>query len=433
MSAPALGAVLFLPMTTSTQPRLLLIAPHNSYRIAPYLKAAESLGAAVTIASAGEHSLISVISQGLHIDFSDPEQALSEILTAAEQTPFDAILGSDDMSVALAAAAAKALGLTHNPPEAALFARRKDLARACLQKAGVAVPVHSRIELHQSLSAQLEKLDYPCVLKPLAMSGSRGVIRVDDIESAQSAISRIMGILREVEDPDESDAILAESFIEGREVAYEGLLSGGELTTLAMFDKPDPLNGPFFEESYYISPSRLPHELQEKVKVTVAAACSAYDLKQGPVHAECRIDNDDKVWVLEVAARTIGGECARLVELATGQSLEKLVVAQLLGMQLPRIEFKGGAGVLMIPIPRAGILRRIEGTIEARAIPGVEELVISVRDGHELKPLPEGSSYLGFIYAVAESAEQVEQVLRAAHEKLNIVTAPIFKLQSVST
>ena len=421
-----MGAVLFLPMKTS--PRLLIIAPHSSYRIAPYLQAAESLGVDVTIASAGEHSLISVINKGLHINFAEPEQALSKIILAAEKTPFAGILGTDDMSVALAANAAKALSLAHNPPAAALLARRKDKARACLELAGVAVPKHQRIELTEPTTAQLEVLEYPCVLKPLAMSGSRGVIRVDDIESAQNAIVRIIAILRDVEEPEESTAVLAETFIAGREVAYEGLLSEGKLKTLALFDKPDPLDGPYFEESYYIAPSRLSDEVQKEIKDTIVAACRAYGLQQGPVHAELRIDVNDKAWVMEIAARTIGGECARLVELATGQKLEELVLAQLLNLPLPTIEFKGGAGVLMIPIPRAGILRRIEGTAAARAVSGIEEVVISVRDGHELVPLPEGSSYLGFIYAVANSAAEAESVLREAHGHLNIVTAPLFKI-----
>jgi len=417
-----------MPMHSSTKPRLLIIAPHHSYRIAPYINAAEQLGISITIASAGEHSIISVINKGLHIDFSDQQQAQSAILAASKKTPFQAVLGTDDMSVALAANVAKALGLMHNPPEAALLARRKDHARACLHSAGVAVPAHQRVELSQSIPAQLEKLQYPCVLKPLAMSGSRGVIRVDDIEAAQKAINRIMTILREVDVADEAEAILAETFIEGREVAYEGILSNGVLTSLALFDKPDLLNGPYFEETYYISPSRLPVSIQQQVTQTVLDACQAYGLQHGPVHAELRIDAEDNVWVLEVAARTIGGECARLVELATGQPLEKLVLAQLFEMKLPTLEFHGGAGVLMIPILQAGILRRIEGISAARAVADIEELVISVRDGHELVPLPEGSSYLGFIYAVADSAAKAELALREAHSKLKIVTAPVFKL-----
>ena len=429
-----MGAVLF-PATENiamkaSPPRLLLIAPHNSYRIAPYIEAASRLGVEVTIASAGEHSLIDVISHGLHIDFSNHSEAIATLLSAARKTPFDAVLGSDDVSVGIAAELACELGLKHNPPAAAIYTRRKDRARQCLQMAGVPIPDFQRIELNQSISNQLERLAFPCVLKPLAMSASRGVIRVNNLDEAHAAVTRIMTILRDVPLAEEREAILAEGFIGGREVAYEGILDSGELKCLAVFDKPDPLNGPYFEETYYITPSRLPVQIQAQVHQIVSGACQAYGLKQGPVHAELRIDEQGRGWVMEVAARTIGGECARLVELATGQPLEDLVLAQLLGLDLQTVTFEGGAGVLMIPIPRGGILRRIEGLSDARAVDGIEELVISVRDGHELVPLPEGSSYLGFIYAVAEDAAAAEAALREAHSRLKIVTAPLFKLQA---
>ena len=419
-----------MPMSSTDKPRLLIIAPHHSYRIAPYLHAAEQLGARVTIASAGEHSLISVINEGLHIDFSNEEKALAEILDVATRTPFSAVLGTDDISIALAAQVAKALGLSHNDPDAASISRRKDKARHCLSSAAVAVPEYTCIRLDSPLTEQLDSLHYPCVLKPIAMSGSRGVIRVDDKESARRAVNRIMTILREVEREEEKTTILAEQFIAGVEVAYEGLLANGQLETLAIFDKPEPLNGPYFEETYYITPSRLPEQVQEAVKQTVQDACRAYGLVQGPVHAEVRIDRHDRVWVLEVAARTIGGECARLVELVTGQALEKLVLAQLLDREIACEPFSGGAGILMIPIPRAGILRRVEGIAAARAVPGIVELVISVREGHELVPLPEGSSYLGFIYAHSASAAEAEAALRDAHRHLRIITAPVFRIES---
>lgn len=410
--------------------RLLLLAPHNSYRIAPYLHAAKELGIEVTIASAGKHSLVSEISEGLHIDFSEPGAAVALLHAAHQLTPFSAVLGSDDHSVELASQVAQTLGLPHNPPGAAAIARRKDKARACLQAAGVNIPAHLRIDLKQSLANQITNIPYPCVLKPLAMSASRGVIRVDDEEGFLKAAARIETILRDTTHEEEGRYLLVEEYIEGIEVAYEGMLDKGELQQLALFDKPDALQGPYFEETYYITPSRHSKSQQQAVHKTVAAACHGYGLQQGPVHAELRIDAQDRVWVMEVAARTIGGECARLVELATGQRLETLVLAQALGRDVPQKLFSGGAGVLMIPIPKAGILRRVEGTLDAQSIKGIEELVISVREGHELVPVPDGSSYLGFIYAVAEDAQQAEQALREAHAKLNIVTAPLFRLQA---
>jgi biotin carboxylase len=340
------------------------------------------------------------------------------------------VIGSDDHSIELASRVAQVLGLPHNPPGAAAIARRKDKARACLQVAGVNVPAHFRIDLQQSLAEQAGELRYPCVLKPLAMSASRGVIRVDDDAAFFQAAARIETLLRDVEHEEEGRYLLVEEYIEGIEVAYEGMLDKGKLQQLALFDKPDALQGPYFEETYYITPSRHSESLQQAVHETVAAACHAYGLQQGPIHAELRIDAQGQVWVMEVAARTIGGECARLVELATGQRLETLVLAQALGQEVPRKMFSGGAGVLMIPIPRAGILRRVEGTLDAQAVKGIEELVISVREGHELVPVPDGSSYLGFIYAVAEDAQKAEQALREAHAKLNIVTAPLFRLHA---
>ncbi|WP_126456659.1 ATP-grasp domain-containing protein [Sulfuriflexus mobilis] len=409
--------------------RLLLLAPHNSYRIAPYLQAAAELGVEVTIASAGKHSLVSAISEGLHIDFNDPDAAIALLHSVHLATPFDAVMGSDDHSVELASQVAEALGLPHNPPGAAAIARRKDKARACLQSAGVRVPAHFQLDLHHSLAGQINAVRYPCVLKPLAMSASRGVIRVDDEEGLLKAAARIETLLRDTKDEEEGRYVLVEDYIEGLEVAYEGMLDKGLLQQLALFDKPDALQGPYFEETYYITPSRHEIALQQAAHETVAAACQAYGLQQGPVHAELRMDAEGKLWVMEVAARTIGGECARLVELATGQRLETLVIAQALGQVIPQKEFSGGAGVLMIPIPKAGILRRVEGTLAAQAVEGIEELVISVREGHELVPVPDGASYLGFIYAVAEDAPQAEQALRAAHAKLTIVTAPLFGIE----
>lgn len=417
-------------MVAALPPRLLLLAPHNSYRIAPYLQAAKELGVEVTIASAGKHSLVAAISEGLHIDFNEPAAAIALLRAAHLSTPFSAVIGSDDHSVELASQVAQVLGLPHNPPGAAAIARRKDKARACLQAAGVKVPAHFRIDLQQSLAEQASELRYPCVLKPLAMSASRGVIRVDNDASFLQAVARIETLLRDIKHVEEGRYVLVEEYIDGIEVAYEGMLDMGQLQQLALFDKPDALQGPYFEETYYITPSRHSGALQQAVHETVAAACHAYGLQQGPIHAELRIDAQGRVWVMEVAARTIGGECARLVELATGQRLETLVVAQALGQEVPRNMFSGGAGVLMIPIPRAGILRRVEGTLEAQAVNGIEELVISVREGHELVPVPDGSSYLGFIYAVAGDAQQAEQALREAHTKLNIVTAPLFRLQA---
>ncbi|QKQ26039.1 ATP-grasp domain-containing protein [Candidatus Reidiella endopervernicosa] len=259
------------------------------------------------------------------------------------------------------------------------------------------------------------------------MSGSRGVIRVDDQAQLSAAVERVRPMLRDGRGEDEQNMLLVEAYLPGREVALEGMLHRGELSVLALFDKPDPLEGPFFEESYYITPSRFDEATQQSVAEVVVAACHAYGLQEGPVHAELRI-NDAGPWVLEVASRTIGGQCGRLLRFGTGRSLEELVLSQAMGEPLTLQADRGGAGVLMIPIPEAGLLRRVEGLMAANKVEWIEDIEISVREGYELVPLPEGESYLGFIFARAPSPEQAEAALREAHAHLKIVVAPLMKI-----
>ncbi len=390
--------------------------------------AAERRGIEVLIASEAKHSLVSAYAQGLHIDLGDPQSSLQTILREAQRRPFAAVLGSDDASAELAAAAAAELGLPHNPINAVRRARRKDLARARLAEAGVRVPCHWRLDLRRPLAPQIGAIRYPCVLKPLALSASRGVIRADTAAEFMQAAARIQVLLTRagVHEPEERETILVEEFIPGAEVAVEGLLTRGRLEILAIFDKPDPLNGPYFEETYYITPSRLDPTVQQNLREAIAAACTAYGLCEGPIHAECRI-NGQGVWILEVAARTIGGLCGRLLRFGTGHSLEELVLMHALG-ESPALQSEtGGAGVLMIPILQAGILRRVEGVLAAQQVPHVEEVIIDIREGYELVPLPEGASYLGFIFARAPSAAQTEAALRAAHACLRVVVMPLWR------
>ncbi|MDH3371646.1 MAG: ATP-grasp domain-containing protein [Gammaproteobacteria bacterium] len=405
-----------------------MIAPHDSYRTAPFLAAAKAHGIEVLIASEAKHSLVSAYVDGLHLDLGDIQASLQTILREAHRRPFAAVLGSDDASTEIAALAATELGLPHNPTAAVHLARRKDLARDRLTQAGVPVPRHWRLDLRRPLAAQTEDIRFPCVLKPVALAASRGVIRADNLDQLTQAAARIQVLLTRarLREAEERETILVEEFIPGFEVAVEGLLTQGNLEILTIFDKPDPLDGPYFEETYYITPSRLDAPTQKTLRETISAACAAYGLREGPIHAECRI-NDKGVWILEVAARTIGGLCGRLLRFGTGSSLEELVLLHALGEHPELNNETGGAGVLMIPTPQAGILRRVEGVLTAGKVPYIEEVVINVREGYELVPLPEGSSYLGFIFARAPSAEEAEAALRAAHACLRVVVMPLWK------
>lgn len=416
----------------SVTPRILLIAPYSSYRTAPFIAAAERLGVSLLIASQSELPVSTISVQGVNVSFANTEEAFARLMREAERAPFLAVLGSDDATTELAARIAAALGLPHNPPEAVRFAHRKDLARGQLARAGLPVPRHWRIDLRAALAAQIEDVTYPCVVKPVALSASRGVIRANSRGELLAAVARVERIVAAELEGEARHLLLIEEYLPGIEIAVEGMLDAGELQVLAVFDKPDPLEGPFFEETYYVTPSRLDAATQEALQETIAAACRAYGLREGPIHAECRI-NDAGVWILEVAARTIGGLCARLLRFGTGYGLEELVLAQALGRSLPTSDEDGpprAGGVLMLPIERAGILRRIEGIEAARKVPHIEEVHIDVREGYELVPLPEGASYLGFIFARAPTPQEAEAALRAAHAKLRVVVAPLWKMDA---
>lgn len=415
------------------QPRLLLVAAPGSYRTPAYLQAAHRRGVGVLVACEGRHALVGALAGGLHIDLSDPA-AVEVLLAAHRERPFCGVVATDDITVELASRVAARLGLPHNPPEAARCTRRKDLARHALAGSAAGVPEFRILDLGQPLAAQLDGMSWPAVIKPLALSGSRGVIRVDDRAGALAACARVQAILAGEPRHDAFAAthLLLEQFVSGPEVALEGLLVDGELQVLAIFDKPDPLEGPYFEETYYITPSRHPADMQQAVTASVQAACRALGLRAGPVHAELRITAAGCI-IMEVASRTIGGECARLLRAATGHGLEDLVIAHASGQPLAFERPADAAGVLMLPIQRAGILRRIEGIGAARAVPYIEDISIAIREGYELVPLPEGASYLGFMFARAPTPSLVEAALRAAFARLEIVVAPVLRMEDART
>jgi biotin carboxylase len=298
--------------------------------------------------------------------------------------------------------------------------------RERLAAAGVASPRHRVLRTDEDPHAAAREARYPCVLKPTFLSASRGVIRADDAPGFVAAWRRLAGILQEPtvarRGGDAAKEILVEDFVSGVEVALEGLLSRGELRVLALFDKPDALDGPFFEETIYVTPSRHPPGIQEECARTAKAAARALGLMEGPIHAEMRI-NAGGVSVIEIAARSIGGLCSRALRFGTGMSLEEVILRHALGLAFPTEERETRpAGVMMIPIPTAGILQEVRGLAEAREVPGIDEVTISAHVGSRLVPLPEGDRYLGFIFARAETPERAEGALREAHARLGFRT-----------
>jgi len=413
-------------------PRVVLLMSPATYRAGAFLGAAERLGLEVVQGIDLPESLTEYWHVPLGLDFTRPELAAADLVAYAREHPVAAILSVDDSATLVAAQASAALGLPHNDPGAALAARDKLVMRERLAAAGVPVPPFRPYPATADPAAIAATVAYPCVVKPLRLSGSRGVIRADNAAEFVAAFERTRAMLfAEGYAPAETQ-LLVEQFVPGVEVALEGLLTGGRMQVLALFDKPDPLDGPFFEETIYVTPSRLPSATQDAIARRTAQAAAALGLREGPIHVELRV-NAEGVWPIELAGRSIGGLCSSILEFGTGVTLEELILRHAVGLPLPSTERAGEAGgVMMIPIPKRGILRGIGGQDEAARVPGITGVEITAKLNHPLMPLPEGASYLGFIFARGHTPAQVEAALRAAHARLSFRIEPAIML-SVSS
>lgn len=409
--------------------RVLLLLPTSTYKTASFLSAAANLGLEIVVASEETSTLAAKNPEGLlTLDFNSPASAACAVADFAGGRPLDAVIPVDEVTAVIAAHIADSLGLPQNPIAGAEAARNKYLMRESLRRAGLPVPRYWHFTLDDDLHELANTLSYPCVVKPVSLSTSRGVIRADDPAGFVAAVARINSILTLPHVKKRGGAaareLLAEEFIPGVEIAIEALLDDEHLEILTIFDKPDPLNGPFFEETIYVTPSRLPERVQDQASEATLSAARAMGLVRGPIHAELRI-NDRGPWVVEVAARCIGGLCSRSLRFNRGLSLEEIVLMHAAGLDTSGIRRETlAAGVMMIPIPRAGTLRAVTGLDEARTLPGIEDIVITAHITQEIAPPPEGSSYLGFIFSRAATPGEVEMALRQAHAQLSFEIEP---------
>lgn len=404
--------------------RVVLIVPSATYKAQDFLAASARLGVDVVVAS--EHA--SVLSQAgdgrsLVVKCDDPGAATDSILELDRTHPIDAVVAVDEQGVGIAAMASEALGLPHSPPSAVAATRDKLALRQALASAEVPQAAWAEIGEGDSGGEALAEIGYPCVIKPRSLSASRGVIRADTQAQAEAAIARSRRIVAASGGPEEA-SLVVESYIPGIEVALDAILAHGQVVPLAMFDKPDPLEGPYFEETIYVTPSRVDPAIQAQVLDVVARAARAVGLTHGPIHAEARIDAE-RVYCIEVAARSIGGHCSRSLSFGGGVSLEEVVLASALGLKPPPTDpTYPASGVMMIPIPATGAFVAVSGEEAARSIPGIVGVEIAVPIGSEVVGVPEGDRYLGFIFARASSARSVEASLRKAHSLLGIKIDP---------
>ena len=400
--------------------RVLLLLPTETYRAKDFLDAARRLDVDVVVGSPRRQAMAGAMGdRAVVVPLENVVAAVQVIAALHDRLALDAVLAVDYQGLVVAAAAAARLGFAHNPVDAVAATRDKAALRARLAAGAVAQPAYRVVPPSESVAAAAAQIGYPCVVKPVSRSGSQGVIRADDEVEAEAAAERARAIVGPVE------PLLVEAFVPGTEVAVEALLVGGALQVLAVFDKPDPLDGPFFEETIYVTPSRQSGPVQASIAGTVAAAVAALGLREGPVHAELRVGRDGRPVVIEVAARSIGGLCARALRFGAGVSLEEVIVRHAVGAGLDGLRREAQAsGVMMLPIRAGGVLERVSGQAEALAVDGVVGLEISIARGRAVVPLPEGDRYLGFVFARGATPADVELALRRAEAALDVVVRP---------
>jgi carbamoylphosphate synthase large subunit len=425
--------------------QLILLASAFTYRVNAFEQAAQRLGIPVIRGEDVPPPMVSKVKLPLAIDYRDVPRSARLIEKYARKHPVGAIIGLDDSGTLIAAAASERIGLPYNAPEAALAARDKYLMRQKFAQAGVPSPEFHHYHLNDDLPVIAARTRYPCVVKPTILAGSRGVMRADDPAEFIQRVERLRDILA----TEPCDEFLVEDFIPGVEVALEGLMDSGKLHVLALFDKPDPLDGPFFEETLYVTPSRMPVEIQTAIALVAQQAAAALGLVTGPVHAELRINQAESALngaestigepvMVEIAARSIGGSCSKTLRFDLNTSLEELIIRQSFQLPITPETAKRGtgsdnfasfphyqlldvaSGVMMIPIAYSGLLTRIDGIESATRVPLITEIEITAPLNQRIKGLPEGDSYLGFIFARGETPAAVEAALREAYSLLDI-------------
>jgi biotin carboxylase len=409
--------------------RVLLLSHTTGYQLRAFNDAAEALGIELVFATDRCHRLDDPWQdRALAVRFHDLDASVAAIVERARRDPIAGVIAVGDRPVILAARAAEALGIAWHSVAGAIASTDKCRSRALMAAAGLPSPRFRMLDAGFTIWDSASAIEdqgfprFPCVLKPLGLSGSRGVIRADDPREFDAAVERIRALLARpairAARTGLDDEILVEDYIRGREYALEGVLTDGVLRVFAIFDKPDPLDGPFFEETLYVTPSRLPAPVQGRIVDHVQRASGALGLSHGPVHAECRVTPEGTIYVLEIAARPIGGLCSRVLTFGPN-GLEGVLLRHATGDAIAGCTREpDAAAVMMIPIPSRGLYKGVRGEDEARAVPGVTGVEITAKVGQLLEPLPEAGSYLGFIFARGVTPQAAEASARAAHRQL---------------
>lgn len=401
---------------------ILLLVPTETYRAEAFITGAAALGVSLTIASERRQAMAASMGRRtLVVSMQNPEVGLKQIEQAADNMQFDAIISVDDGGLATAALASKKLGLKYISTNSAQMSNNKIAMRKRLEQTEISKPwflVHKPTNKISITTGAIPS--FPIIVKPASLSGSIGVMRIDAPEDVESALALCESIQMDHGCGGDTQTLI-EQYISGVECAVEAMVFNDQLKILAIFDKPRPLEGPYFAETIYVAPSERDREIQNKLQSTLEEARKALEIKTGPIHAEFRITSDREVYLIELAARSIGGMCSNAIPLSGGRSLEELIIAEALGMEIPEFAIENQAsGVFMMPVPAKGVLRSISGVEEAKSTRWITNVTLSMMINSEVSPIPYDARYVGFIFAKAPTSRAVVEALEEAFKKIEI-------------
>lgn len=397
--------------------KLLVILPANTYRAQRFLEAARKLGVDVFIATDSDFSPPDPSNSVIDgISFCDPKEAGRQIADIIRHQGPMSVLAVDEAAVEVAEWTRVALGLIDHPNSGILATRDKRELRQRLRENNISQPkTFDILELEQGRG----EIPFPVVVKPSKGSGSIGVTKAQNQQELTKSLITVQDVIAKM--TISNQCIVVEEYIPGVEFAVDILVTDGKLHVLVIFEKPDPLVGPFFAETIYVTPPHLTDSQLEALHSVIQKCIRALSINNGPLHLELRLTSANDWVPIDIASRSIGGNCSNALAFASNTSLEELIIQNALGLEVINTQRERRAsGVYMIPAETLGTLVAVHGVEAALKVRFVEDIQITVKPGTKTVPLPFDNQYLGFIFAKAPGAKTVEKALRTARALLEI-------------
>jgi len=358
------------------------------------------------------------------VETNDVESVTRQLEEIHRREPVDALLTFSDYYVAIVAEAAARLGFRYLDPEAARACRNKAETRAALQRAGLPVPGFRVLSSIEEAWRAAQEVAYPCVLKPVSESSSKGVRLVHDAEELLAHFREVHGWRENARRQPLEGKVLVEEFLDGPELSVETFTRERGQTQVIGVTTKHLSEPPHFVEMGHDFPSRIEADRGAALAAAALAALAALGYDFGPAHTEVRLTAAGPV-VVEVNPRLAGGMIPELVFHALGVDLVGALFAQLTGGE-PNLAPRRAAwaSIRFLTAPRHGRLAMVRGVEEARRLPGVREVTLGKRPGDEIRPAEEATHRLGHVITSGPDPLQVIREADAALASLEVVVAP---------